>query len=342
MSSRSRSWILYAPIATLLLVAVGWSMLWVYAKSRVDEEIVRWMAREAGQGRAVGCGERTIAGYPFRIEVDCRDAVLVDSRGAPRRYETPRVLAVAQLYKPNHIILEFAAPLRIGEPGPGGRDFARASWSLGRASIVTDGRETERVSVSLDRPEVTAAGAPTPYRAERAEFHFRRREAGGAAQPADLAWIVAKLDGPLGLPGISGPVDIEVQATATALDRLRGGDERERLRNWTQAGGRLDIRLARLLSPRASAEASGNVGLDPRGRADGNLRLVVAGLDQVIGDLVERRQVPREMMTMVPAMAAVSQPAEIAGKRAMALPVQLREGLIRVGPIPVGAIPPLF
>ena len=87
-------------VLLLLVLALfaGWSALWWYAAGKAEETIAGWIAREAQAGRVYTCGSQTLGGYPFRIEVDCRNAD-AQFRGIepPLEVKTARVLVAAQI-----------------------------------------------------------------------------------------------------------------------------------------------------------------------------------------------------------------------------------------------------
>src|ERR1700760_3109023 len=59
-----------APVLVLIL-AIAWTAFWFYAASQVDVQADAWRAREAKSGRVFDCGQRSVAGFPFRLEVRC-------------------------------------------------------------------------------------------------------------------------------------------------------------------------------------------------------------------------------------------------------------------------------
>ena len=67
-------WRLFIMPALLLVAAVVWSAFWFYAASQVGIRADAWAAQEAKAGRVYACGQRSVAGYPFRLEVSCDDA----------------------------------------------------------------------------------------------------------------------------------------------------------------------------------------------------------------------------------------------------------------------------
>src|SRR3979490_3255970 len=64
-----------APVL-LLIAAIAWSAFWFFAASQVDVSADAWRAREAKSGRVYDCARRSVAGFPFRLEVRCEGATV--------------------------------------------------------------------------------------------------------------------------------------------------------------------------------------------------------------------------------------------------------------------------
>src|SRR5262249_19303027 len=76
-------WRLFIAPVLLLIAAIAWSAFWFYAASQVDVQADAWRAREAKYGRVFDCAKRSVAGYPFRLEILCSDPSLaLVSQGA--------------------------------------------------------------------------------------------------------------------------------------------------------------------------------------------------------------------------------------------------------------------
>ena len=93
---RSRFW-LFAPTVLLALVAAGWTTAWFMIRNQTSQALDAWFAREAALGRQWSCTNRTVGGFPFRIEVEC------DSLSLQRpdfRVALGRISSVAQVYRP--------------------------------------------------------------------------------------------------------------------------------------------------------------------------------------------------------------------------------------------------
>src|SRR6202045_355913 len=103
---RRRLWRLFIMPVLLLIAAAAWSAFWFYAASQVDETADAWRAREAKSGRVYDCASRSVAGYPFRLEVRCDGASvsLVSQTAeqaatrAPITAKLGEILVVAQIY----------------------------------------------------------------------------------------------------------------------------------------------------------------------------------------------------------------------------------------------------
>ena len=67
-------WRLFLPPILLLIAAVAWSAFWFYAASEAEVKADAWRAQEAKSGRVYDCAKRTVAGFPFRLEIRCDGA----------------------------------------------------------------------------------------------------------------------------------------------------------------------------------------------------------------------------------------------------------------------------
>src|SRR5450432_4867021 len=111
-------WRLFIMPVLLVIAAVAWSAFWYYAASQVDAKADAWRAQEAKSGRVYDCAKRSVAGFPFRLEVRC-DGVSVALTSqtatqaaftAPITAQLGEILVVSQVYDPKLLIAEFTAP----------------------------------------------------------------------------------------------------------------------------------------------------------------------------------------------------------------------------------------
>ena len=116
--------------------------------------------------------------------------------------------------------------------------------------------------------------------------------------------------------------------------------------------------------------ATGSLGLSPAGRLNGELRLTVANLEAFLPTLgldqmLSQEKAPSQLnnafgaldrlmpglgnmarKNAAPMIAAsvnlMGQATELEGKRAVMLPLRFDDGLVSLGPLKLGATPPLF
>src|SRR5471032_406630 len=133
-------WRLFFMPVLLLIAAAAWSAFWFYSASKVDETADAWRAREARSGRIYDCAKRSVAGFPFRLEVRC-DGASVSLRSqtaeqaatqAALTVKLGEILVVAQVYDPKLLIAEFTAPATISDRG--GSPSMIVNWSKARSS----------------------------------------------------------------------------------------------------------------------------------------------------------------------------------------------------------------
>src|SRR3954454_15525914 len=156
-------WRLFIVPVLLLIAAAGWTAFWFYAASQVDASADAWRAQEAKAGRIYDCAKRSVAGFPFRLEVRCDDAsVSLQSQtaGAPSLFTARlgEILVVAQIYDPKRLIAEFKAPATISDRGQ--PPSLNVNWTVGRNSVVGLPAVPERVSIEFDNPSINRVNGP--------------------------------------------------------------------------------------------------------------------------------------------------------------------------------------
>jgi hypothetical protein len=292
---RHTRWRIFIAPALLLVAAIAWSGFWFYAASQVDVVTDAWRAQEAKAGRVYDCGRRSVAGFPFRLEVRCDDASVSlisqtagqSATSAPITARLGQILVVAQVYDPKLVIAEFASPATISDRG-GGASYA-ASWSKGRSSVVGLPAVPQRASIVFDDPSLERVDGATRLalaNAKHVELHGRLAE--GA--PADRPVIESVLEINSGRimeshPLLAEPFEANIHAMVSGLKDLSPRPWPERFRLIQAAGGHLDIVQSRVQQGEVIAVATGTLGLSPSGCLDGELQMTVAGIEKVVAAL---------------------------------------------------------
>lgn len=330
---RPRSWRIFFPFAVVLLLAVAWTVFWYRAAQATEATVAAWVEREAAAGRVYSCASRSVGGYPFRIEVRCTEPVAQWSGlGSPWTIKAQALIGVAQVYQPNLLIAEITGPLLIAEAG---RPLAHAEWKLAQASLRGLPPAPERISVVIDNARVErapAGGAAAWMTADKLEFHVRLAPvSAGSAPVLEFALRAGKASSPI-VGFLAKPADADVTAILRGLNDLRPKPLAERLRELQASGGRLEVTQARIERDRAVTVASGGLGLNTGGRLDGLFTITMAGLENLSLGLGGAEL----------GLTLLGKPTELEGKRAVVLPLRIRDGAVSLGPLPLGRVPPLY
>jgi len=283
-------WRLFIAPVLLVIAAIGWSAFWFYAASRVDVEAESWRAREAKSGRVYDCANRSVAGYPFRLEILCSDpsvALISQTAGqnaAPITARLGQILVVAQVYDPKRIIAEFTGPAQISDPAA--QASFVATWRAGRSSVYGLPQVPQRASVVFDNPMIDRidGAVQVPLAAARhVELHGRVAEGSPTEQPVIESVLQISQGSIKGLhPLLADPFDADIRAMLSGLRDLSPKPWPARFREIQAAGGHVEILQSRIQQGDLIAVASGTLGFSPSGRLEGELQTTVRGIERVI------------------------------------------------------------
>lgn len=339
----SRFW-LYGPFVMLLALALGWSGFWFYGRGKVEAELAAAIAREAEKGRTWTCRDRSVGGYPFRIEVRCADLSLTSTRwGEAVTLSSGALVGVAQASAPRHLILQVAGPFVATLPE--GRRIETV-WKDFEASLRLTPGGFERLSLQVAEPvsTVTAPGQPTEtIRSALFEAHLRPNPARYASEEAiDLAIVsrgavLPALDALLGDSALS---DLDVQATLSRAFAFRKGFNPDALESWRAAPGELSVTRLSLNKGRTRLEATALLGLDEAHRIAGKVDASVAGIDRIGGI-----RIGGGLSALGGLLGGRPQGGDQAGGGLTPLPpIVLRDGRAYIGPLrlPLQPFPPLY
>jgi hypothetical protein len=333
----------YVTLVVLVFVAAAaWAAFWKYAEGAARDNLASWKAREAEAGRVYDCGAQTTGGFPFRFEIVCDGAsAVIRGVASPVEIKTSNIHIATQVYQPNLLITEVTGPLTIGEPGR--PPLFTADWKLAQSSVRGTPHDPQRLSVVIDAPSVKQAGVgPLLFAADRLEFHARMLE--GSAQANPVIEVVArtvKVSTPVAGPAAATPVNLEIDAVLRGLGSLKPEPLPQRLREFTQAGGKIEVRKVRLERGDTLAVGSGELTLNRQGRLEGRLNTTVAGAEALINDIAAANQKKLGFSISI-GSGLLGGDRKLDGRPAMSLPLRVNDGLIYLGPLKLGEIPPLF
>ena len=306
-------WRLFIMPVLLLVAAAAWSAFWFFAASQVEVKADAWRAQEAESGRVYDCAKRSVAGFPFRLEVRCSGATVSLQAQTAERAATQapitaslgEILVVAQIWDPKLLIAEFTAPATISDRG--GPPAMMVNWSKARSSVVGLPAVPQRAAIVFDEPSIDRINGPvqTPLaRAKLVELHGRLAD--GSVRDRPVIETVLKIErGSVQElhPLLAAPFDADVRTLLSGLKDIAPKPWPERFREIQAAGGRVEIVQSRIQQGDLIAVAAGSLGLSATGRLDGELQMTVAGIEKVIPALgIEKmleEGVPQETLDRV-------------------------------------------
>ncbi len=285
-------WRLFIMPALLVVAAAAWSAFWFYAASQVDVRADAWRAQEAKSGRVYDCARRSVAGFPFRLEVRCDGAsVSLKSQTAeqaatqaPITARLGEILIVAQIWDPKLLIAEFTAPATISDRGQ--QPSMIVKWSKARSSVVGLPAVPQRASIVFDDPSIDringSVQAPLAG-AKHIELHGRLAEGSALDRPV-IESVLQIAEGTVqGLhPLLAQSFNADARALLSGLKDFSPKPWPERFREIQAAGGHVEIVQSRITQGDLIAVATGTLGLTANGRLDGELQMTVAGIEKVI------------------------------------------------------------
>jgi len=137
------------------------------------------------------------------------------------------------------------------------------------------------------------------------------------------------------------PIDAEIDMVLRGLKDFSGKPWPQRFREIQQAGGTIEIRNARVQQGDTVAVGTGTVTINERGKLDGQVNLTVAGLEAFINQVAAANK-QKLGFTVSIGLGLLGGNAKVEGRRAIAMPLRIADGVMLLGPIKLGEIPALF
>jgi hypothetical protein len=362
-------------VAVLAVVFVGlWTVAWHYASAKVETTIAGWREREAKIGRVYACATQTIGGFPFRIEVHCSDpSAEFRSTQPATALKWKDLYVVANVFSPTRLVSELTGPMMIGAPAQPPNIVA--NWKQGYITMLGLPTAPERITATFVEPNferVGGGGTQSVFKAKQAELVGRLVEGSPMDNPViEFTLKLTEATAPTVHPVAATPTDVNITALLRGLKNFAPKTWAARFQEIQAAGGRLEVTNARLQQGDIISVTTGQLGLTPRGRLDGELRMTVANFDKLLPALGLDRLMAQATapggqfgsainsldrlmpglgniarQNAGPAVAAglgfIGQPTELEGKRAMMIPLRFSDGMATLGPVPLGPTPPLY
>lgn len=316
------------------IVCAGWSAVWATIRSRLIDEVDAQVSRLDRGGVRIVCPDRGVGGFPFRLEITCRDPGLElveeDIGGS-----VTALRIVAQIWDPHLILVEADGPMIAEERG---RGRVEALWRGLRVSLRWSTAGLERLSLSSEGLDLTVAetgAAPVRLRAEHFEAHARPSGAGGS--DLDLAGSIAA--GALSIDGRPiGPQRSDL-AASTTLRRLLPPAPGDMARTFASRGGKIDSIRASFSVGGVRVEGKGAMTLGSDGLLDGSIGFAAKGLEAVVTDAGTLGPEATSLLGAFVLLGKASSDPDLPGRR---LDLIMDHGRPRFGRIVMAPMKPLF
>jgi hypothetical protein len=269
---------LYGPLIVLFILALAWTGLWFYGRSKVSEVLDQFFQNQAQIGRIWSCPERSISGYPFRIELRCKQptysmAIAPNHTVKGALGALTVVATTAGAFNLAHVIGEFEAPLVVEDSQLGKKT---SHWKTAQASFRGHANRVERVSVVIDAPRTAIeinGQAAVQSSADKLELHLEEAtdEPAGGAYRIALKMDKAKIPPADVVLNSVEPIDFEIQGQLLKLIGIDRRDWQQSLENWRLGGGTMRVDLIKLQKGLPRVEAKGDLRLDESRRLTGRL-----------------------------------------------------------------------
>jgi hypothetical protein len=324
---------LYGPFVLLAIFVVIWSAVWAFGARRVGEVLDGFIAREATRGRDWVCPDRSIGGFPFRLQLTCTKPQIIERGpdGLRREASLAALSILGRITSPGHYIALLEAPMTFRLDTD--RDVT-LRWQSARASFRGGQAGFSELSVEIMKPEaILGIGEARDERISAKDLALHFRQSPGETKGSDLVLRIAEITHPMldRAIGSPEPLTVEMQATAPGLILDPTRRIEEVLEGWRLANGQARIVLAKATKGPATLDLSGVLGLDTQRRLAGNLQGRARGVDQILGGVTRRMGL--EIGGLLGRMS---------GGQGMPVSLLLENGRMRFGPIPLMTLNPLY
>lgn len=315
-------------IAVVGLVAaiLAYSLYWMHAAGQARNHLQSWTEARRAEGWAIGWGEATQDGFPWRLRLTLTAPELTHPSGL--RWQAPHVeLWTAPLW-PRAVHVETAGNHTVtwaGRDWPLSLERLAATIASGSLDAHLHGLQTGQsriadlgLSLSALPPRPDPSGHPASWR-----FALSGRD---IQLPSDT---LPGFDGQMALAEISGRV-MGAIPTGTPVAAIAG---------WSKQGGIIELDRVALDWPPMGLEGTGTAALDPSGQPLVALSTRIHGFDALMDRLYQAGLVDQATARTSKTLLGLMAKPDPRGRPAIPAPVTIQDGGLYLGPARIGAVP---
>ena len=331
-----RFWLI-APFVLLAIATVAWTAGWYYVSGKTAQQMDLGVQRLRAAGYDVSWRERSIGGYPFRLDVTLDDARVREPSGWA--FHSPRLEGEAYLYALGHWV--FATPEGFTFVRPVGGPV-EVKGKLLHASL--HGLDQLPPSFSFEGVGLSFAPGPgaRPFAlgaAERVELHLRPGPDDQGAVFFKLEGGKAQLHGLFARMADGKPVSIAWDSVLTKMSGFHGQGWADAARTWSAGGGTILVRQAGITAGDALIGAQGGtLRVDDDGRLAGSIDVSLRQAPKALSAMADQGTIAPEAAMAASAVASAHQET---GDIARAT-LTFEAGRTTFGPVALAPAPKLF
>lgn len=334
---KPRRWGLIIPFVIAILVVVGWTGLWIYARAEAGRQIDSNVERLRSAGYDITWAERRITGYPFRLNVAMTNAIVREPSGWA--LAAPRLEGQAYMHGLTSWVLATPQGLTFTRPRGGP---VEVTGDIIHASLTGLNRPIPNVSFEGTKLVFAPAAGAQPFflsAADKVQFHLR-------PGPDDQAAVLLKVDaGKAQLSGLFArmagdrPISIVWESVISRVSAFQGPSWPRAVAAWTLAGGRMTVRQAGMTAGSASVGVqNGMLTVARDGRLSGSMSVNLREAPRALGAMAETGAIRPEAAMAASAVAAARQGS---GDIAQA-DITFQAGQTTLGPVAIGPAPKVY
>lgn len=330
---RLRSILIGLVVALFVVIAAVWSYAWFQTRDIVTAKFDAFLAREVQAGRIHECGNRSIGGYPFLIEINCQSPVMRFADGSGQiSVGFAWSKSAALVYAPQHIITDFGSPLVVTQND---RPVFTAAFKSAEASYRQNKNVFERFSLAVNDLQLDV---PVMLSAQHIELHLRPSPSSAEAKDYDFAIQAQKLVTPGSLA--DQPMDFGVSSIVRGWPGWRISAETS-LNQWREADGLVEVQDLRIKRNDGLLFAKGDLRLNDKHRAEGRLDATFVNGPALLRGLIMQGKNDAGAL-FGPLFMMLGKSTEFEGKRASTMQLKVENGVLRLGSLVLGELPPLY
>jgi hypothetical protein len=320
---------LLAPFVILAIVAIGWSIGWLWLRGQAEQRMDATALSLKSRGYDMSWESRTFSGYPFRMDVKLVNARVAEPSGWALR--APELNGEANAYDIGHWVV--VAPQGVVMTRPINGDVAITGQAL-RASFAGFDQYPPRISVEGANLVFTpvAGAAPFPLLSTAGlQLHVRPGPDDQGAIFFEAKGAKARFSGLLGRIAADRTADLIWDSKVSKISALHGTSWSDAVNDWSDAGGALTVQQGKLNAGEALLEAkSGALTVDDDGRLRGALDVTV-------------REIPTPGQALKSPEAAAAAVAQALGRDpTLQATLKFEKGRTRLGLFDTGPAPRVY